>query len=347
MGLRGLRIELGLRWIAFGSSIALDDLGVLPRGWPRATCSSHRNRDRMNLLRSRCLWLRAGFGVATRMSTPSSSHGADGCSCRSTTADALATVLERLLTRREPRESIRARGREHGRSMVWTNVAGGYAELFQAVVCGCPLGRSPRARANAPGHGRRRALVSDAAQSFPSRGDTPTSCTARSGYSSSREVRRARRSHGYCTDDVAALSAWTSATPSFSRAIVAGRFAADVAFIREAYEPGYGGSATFDRPTVRWLDGSVPDAHGAPPGLRNCRAVRRPGGRQGGAPPPARRPAGHPLVCLGAAACHAILVRRGPRRGARSCNAARAPRRQRPQPADGNAFGRGRGSVHL
>jgi glycosyltransferase involved in cell wall biosynthesis len=179
-------------------------------------------------------------------------------------ADALATVLERLLTDESHRESIRTHGREHGRSMVWTNVAGGYAELFQAVVSGLPrsaLRPAPgeRARAGAAG-----VLSSAMRAELPVSRRHLDELRGPIGIFQFARGRVPDASHGYCTDDVArALRVDLRHGELQPGPIVAAAIRSDVAFIREAYEPGYGRFRNFRSADGRWLEwiGSE-DAHG-------------------------------------------------------------------------------------
>jgi len=189
---------------------------------------------------------------------------------------ALSSALASILTDDEVRETLRRRGREIGRSMVWPNVALEYARLFARAVeetatvehpSAYPSGRSPAAPAAADaGH------PADPADATPALAPVDLPLARRYldelrttiGIHQFASGRRPDPRDGSCTDDVARMLRvdlrHCEVEPGAS---VAGAIRHDLAVLGSAFNPARGRFRNFRAEDGTWLDevGSE-DAHG-------------------------------------------------------------------------------------
>jgi glycosyltransferase involved in cell wall biosynthesis len=185
--------------------------------------------------------------------------------------DALARALASVLLDDEAREAMRRRGREHGRSMLWPNVALKYARLFVRVV-------DDRALAThaAPSAGPAVALAAGPA-TRPAAGQAPRLperlplarghldvLRTSIGIHQFARGRRPDPVHGSCTDDVArTLRVDLRHADVEPGALVAAAIRHDLDVLRSAFNPSRGRFRNFRAADGSWLElvGSE-DSHG-------------------------------------------------------------------------------------
>lgn len=190
--------------------------------------------------------------------------------------DALSSAISSVLLDDQVREALRRRGREHGRSMVWPNVAREYARLFAQAVeeTSAPDRRSthlPAPRPVAPTSTHRRGPARDRdLEPVPAQADLPLvrlhldELRASIGIYQFASSRTPDPRHGSCTDDVArALRVDLRHAEVEPSVHVAAAIRHDLTVLDAAFNPARGRFRNFRAEDGTWLDevGSE-DAHG-------------------------------------------------------------------------------------
>ncbi len=178
--------------------------------------------------------------------------------------DALAEALASILLDDEARATMRRRGRELGRSMLWPNVALEYARLFARVVDDRAPATLTAAPASRPAVRPAPRLPERLPEQLPlARGHLDELRSPIGIYQFARG-RRPDPAHGSCTDDVArALRVDLRHAEVEPGAVVAAAIRHDLGVLRSAFSPALGRFRNFRAEDGSWLEqvGSE-DAHG-------------------------------------------------------------------------------------
>ena len=190
--------------------------------------------------------------------------------------DALSSALASVLLHDEVRDALRRRGREHGRSMVWPNVAREYARLFAQAVDGAAVPERRAADLPVPGP----VIPTWTPTRSPARGreagpaQTPVELPlvrqhldelrTSIGIHQFARGRIPDPVHGSCTDDVARMLRLDLRHADLEPgSLVAAAVRHDLAILGAAFNPDRGRFRNFRAADGSWLDdvGSE-DAHG-------------------------------------------------------------------------------------